>query len=212
MIENVIEKLPEKLKRLVVYKSYKPGQIILKQDDCFRNVCWVKSGMLKAFHLTEKGQEFLVAVFGEKETLGEIEYFTGNKNFASVEALTDCELILIPENVFKVLIHLDAAFNEYVTTTICDRLSIISMRTIETNYYSLDFLVSKFLLNESVRLAGSSFVVSKKDIANYFATNIRSINRILKRYADMEIISIQNRTITINSFEKLKEIMINEQN
>lgn len=212
MIEKLINSLPKEYQKLVEVKSFDPGEIIINQGDEFRKVFWVKRGLIKAFHSTEKGQEFLVAVFGENETFGELEYFTKRKNFASIETITTSEIIIIPGDVFAKLLNDNSALHIHITTNICDRLSKISQRTIETNYYSLDYLVSAYLINESARLESNNINISKNDMANYFATNLRSINRILKKYSDSEILTYKNNTVNIINIGKLKKVMYDEQN
>lgn len=197
---NIVNKIIEKETAGYFFKE---GDLVIKQDTSPNNLFIIKKGTVKAFHVNEKGQEFLLAVMGSKEIFGELEFFTKTNYMASIECISDCEIIRFSYKEFEQLLKNENGLLLNLCSKLADRLLSISQRTLAHSYYSLEYLISKYLMNEYFSRDKSEIVISKENLASYFGTNLRSVNRILKKLSDDKIISVSKNHIQIVSEAKL---------
>lgn len=198
--ENVVNRIMEKEGERC---SFKEGDLVIKQDTHPNKLYLIKTGTVKAFHVNEKGQEFLLAVMGSKEIFGELEFFTKTNYMASVKCISDCEMIKFSYEEFEQLLKNETGLLLNLCSKLANRLLLISQRTLAHSYYSLEYLISKYLMNEYFSRSKSEIEISKENLASYFGTNLRSVNRILKKLSDENIILVDKNQIKILSEAKL---------
>jgi CRP-like cAMP-binding protein len=73
-------------------RFYAPGSIIHRQGDPSRGIFVVRSGLVRAAHLTPGGKGVGVQVLGAGTVLGLTEVVTGDFFLTTVEAVEDCEI------------------------------------------------------------------------------------------------------------------------
>jgi CRP-like cAMP-binding protein len=89
-------------KHPVIYDrvAFQKGSIIIKQGDTQAQAYLIQSGRVGVF--TEgKGKKIELAVLGKGEIIGEMALISDEVRSASVEALEDCNLILISRSEFE---------------------------------------------------------------------------------------------------------------
>ncbi|MBU1101737.1 MAG: Crp/Fnr family transcriptional regulator [Bacteroidetes bacterium] len=206
MFSELLNKLPKHLADELNTVTIQSGDIITNQEAPPFFVFIVLRGTVKAFHTNERGQEFLIGIFGNNELFGELEYFTKTNYFGTVEALTECEIVKIPHAVFEKILEHDFKMSVELCQALSNRLLKLSDRTVQSSYYPLEFLIAKFLVNESNDISSDTIIISRENMSSYFGTNIRSINRILKKFADEKLITTRKNDIVIESLDGLKRI------
>jgi len=85
---------------IVEVRFYAPGSTILRQGDPSRGIFVVRSGLVRAVHLTPAGKPVGVQVLGAGSLLGLTEVVTGDPYLATVEAVEDCELESVARRQF----------------------------------------------------------------------------------------------------------------
>ena len=206
MFEDYIKNLPEKIQAEITSFKVESNKIIIAQDTLPTHVHLVKKGTMKAFHTNEKGQEFLFGIFGQDEWLGELEFFTKTKSMGTIETITDCELYRIPYEIFDAVLKINSLLMFEICNTLAERLAKLTERSVEVSYYPLEYLVAKYIVNQSSDSGNDIINVVKEDMAHYFGTNLRSINRILKKFADDGWITTNKNEIEILTKSKLKQV------
>lgn len=152
------------------------GEKILCQQTYVRSLYVIKDGLAKCFLTLDNGNDFIQEFFGAGEVFGEIELITGDISFCTIEALIPTTYYQIPEVIFHDLLKNDTVFNTLVLRLLATNIRYAALRHSYNQTHNLE---------ESLRRLTQEFPellqkISKKDIANYLGTTVRSLNRVLK--------------------------------
>jgi CRP-like cAMP-binding protein len=77
---------------------YEQGEVVFSEGDAGESLYVVVEGLLKAFSRSLQGQEWMLAIIGPGESLGELALVDGWPRSASVTALTDATLLELPRD------------------------------------------------------------------------------------------------------------------
>jgi len=77
-------------------RRYQPGQLIALEGDPSAEVSFVAQGLLRQRHLSEEGRQHVMGYLGPGAVLGLIPALDGGPHLASVDALTEATLYVIP--------------------------------------------------------------------------------------------------------------------
>lgn len=187
-------------------KVFAAGTPLIHQDEVPEDVFIVLHGTVRVHIDTPKGTEYLVALEGPGELIGEVEALTGEPATCSVTALTECTLAVIPRKSYEQWLTHDHDFGLVVNRIICRRLQLFTKRAATHLTYPMEYSVLKFLKVLSDEAQSPRVDVSKEELANYLGTSIRSINRILKDLQTRDILST-TQGLEIISMERLENAM-----
>lgn len=108
-----------------------PEQILFNQGDPARSVFIVKRGELEVTQMTEE-KSIVIGQVIKSEFVGEMAYFNSDKRSATVRALTDCELIEIPEGVVDMVLFSKPTWAKALVETLSRRLKRSNDTVIKT--------------------------------------------------------------------------------
>ena len=111
---SYIEILNQKHLRYFLLEKYNPKEMILKQDKKYASVYIIKSGITKCYLSDENGKEFIQEFFGEGMEFGELEVFSDNLSFCSIEAISSVEVYKVSHQHYSELLENDLFFNRLV--------------------------------------------------------------------------------------------------
>lgn len=185
-----------------------PGKVIIAQDSAPKELFFILQGKVKIFHTTLKGSEYLMALAGPGELVGEVEILTNEYHICSVKALTDCRLGVVGKIPYQDWLRDDHSFSLLVNQAICFRLQKISARAAMHLTYPLEYSVLKYIKDAVQTSPVQKLCVSKKELAEYLGTSPRSINRILKKLQEQEILSVSRDEIRVVSMDFLERFLL----
>ena len=87
-------------------------------DGCY----WVQRGLLKASVLSPGGEERLVTVYGPGDIVGELAMVDGLPRFATVAAVTGCQVAFVDAAAFRACQQTYPELNHYLASTLAQRL------------------------------------------------------------------------------------------
>lgn len=98
-----------------------PNQILLKEGDHSNNMYWVQSGQLV---VTKKRglEEVVLGHIYSGELVGEISFLDEEPRSATVKAVTDCDLIQIPQEAIDGIFKTQPKWLEILVKTLAERL------------------------------------------------------------------------------------------
>lgn len=99
------------------------GEHLLNFGDEPQNVFVVKSGTLEA-SVNRNGKRIVLGTINTGEFVGEMAYINSDKRSADVVALTDCELIEIPINMFDKVLLQRPSWSKALMKTLSKRMKI----------------------------------------------------------------------------------------
>jgi CRP-like cAMP-binding protein len=107
-------------------KSYKlrflaPQEILFKESEPASSVYFVKRGGLRAIK-DYGGQNIILGPVQAGEFVGEMAHFNGQPRSATVQAVSDCEMIEIPTGVLDMVLFSKPAWAKALIGTLAKRL------------------------------------------------------------------------------------------
>lgn len=164
---------------MILEEDAKAGEKIIVQKTKVFALYIIKSGMVKCYHTIDTGTYFIQEVFGEGEPFGEIEIFTDEFSFCTVEALTPISYYKISKTDLEELIKKDKVFNSLLLKMMASKIRYTAVRHSYNQSHSLEQNLNR-LVGDFPDLLQK---ISKTDIANYLGITVRSLNRVLKNLA-----------------------------
>ncbi len=152
------------------------GKKIVTEKTTVFFVYVVKAGLAKCYLTEDTGNDFIQEFFGAGEVFGELEMFTQDFSFCTIEALTPIKYYKIPKTAFLNLIKNDSKFNSLVLKLLASKIRYTALRHSYHQSHSLEINLKR-LIQEFPDLLQK---ISKKDIANYLGVTLRSLNRAIK--------------------------------
>ena len=99
------------------------GQIFLKEGDPAESVYIVRKGQMKAYK-TVDGEEVVLGFINAGEFVGEMSYINGQPRSASVQALSECEVVEVPIGTFDQVLRQRPAWSKALMQTLSKRISV----------------------------------------------------------------------------------------
>jgi hypothetical protein len=103
-------------------KFLKAGEVLIKEGESTQQVYIVRKGTLRAFKKKPTGELFTIGEIKAGEFVGEMAYFNDEARMASVDAVTDSELIEIQPAVFEKVIYQRPSWAKTLISTLAKRL------------------------------------------------------------------------------------------
>ncbi len=110
MIDEVLKKNglnneeAEKFKSELKQRNLKKGDYFISSGQVSRNIAFIEKGYLRTYHIDENGNE-ITTEFNQPDTFSGSYYsfYTHEPSFEFIEAVTDCELLLLSYNSLQKL-------------------------------------------------------------------------------------------------------------
>lgn len=170
-----VEILNEKYPDYFLLESYASHAILLEQQKRYHSLYIIKNGIAKCYLSDENGKDFIQEFLGEGMAFGELEVFSENLSFCTIEAISNINVYKISYEHFNKLLGNDAVFNRLVIKSMAAKIAYKAPRHSFQQSYSIEENIIK--LKKSYPDYDTIF--SKNDIANYLGITLRSLNRTL---------------------------------
>ena len=133
MFELLAEKIREQIviteeqfefcKTLFIPKKLRKRQYLLQEGDVCRYTAFVEKGMLRTFTVDEKGNEPILQFSFEGWWIADLySFLTEEPSIYNIEALENCELLLITKSSWDELLEKVPAFERYFRILIQNNL------------------------------------------------------------------------------------------
>lgn len=110
-------------KTLFQPKKLRKKRLLLGEDDVCKYTAFVEKGLLRSYVIDDKGSEHILQFSMEGWWVADLASFlTGEPSGYNIEALEDCELLLITKPSWDILLDKIPAFERYFRTLIQNNL------------------------------------------------------------------------------------------
>lgn len=186
------------------------GHSIFIQDDPVNNFYLVKTGQIKLFRVSPKGEEKIINILTDGQIFAEALMFMHQAHYpVSATALSQSEIIGIDAKDFKIMLHdsVDTCF--LMLSDMSTRLQglIHEIDTLSLNTGTCR--VASYILSSLP--AGENIVildVAKNVLAARLSIKPETLSRILKELSHQGILSVDGVKLTILDRQSLKSICI----
>jgi CRP-like cAMP-binding protein len=168
------------LSKLTVSHSFKAGEFVFWEGDAPNEFYVVSSGRVKILKHSSLGKEFVVAFFGPGEVFGEVAVFEGRPYPASVQAVSDSELLGIGKDRFLAFLSGHPEVSLRIINMLGGRLRDAQNRLNALAGERAEQRVAKTLLMLSSKL-GQSLPFTRQEIADMSGTTIETTIRVMSR-------------------------------
>ena len=116
-------------KTLFLPKKLRKKQYLLQEDDVCKYVSFVEKGILRTYIVDEKGNEHILSFPMEGWWTADLySFLTGEPSLYNIEALEECELLLITKSSWDILLEKTPAFERYFRIIIQNNLIAMQRR------------------------------------------------------------------------------------
>lgn len=203
-ILDIIENSPDEIKERFIIKKFKKGTKIVQQGSEAKHFHILLKGSNKIYRTSVLGTNYLQLVIDPEEVYGEIELSNNKPSICTVEALSDCEILIVSRETYIKWLEKDFNFSMFIINKLSDKLySKIEKSSIDVFYY-LEYKFIRLILKLYNKNKSYNICVSKELIAEELAASIRSINRVINKLKEKNILEYKDGKIIIIDLEKLK--------
>lgn len=175
----------EKFEKLCRKKKFKEGETIIDFDDTSSEVGFILSGSLRILVRNAAGKEMIFGDFSEGKFIGEMSAIDGRHRSANVTAITNCEIFIVPNNVFCEICFQEPEISKRLLLLFSDRIRDLNNRLFERTVLDIRHRLYSELLRMGVKRKedNSQLIISpppyQHDIAARVGCRREQINREL---------------------------------
>jgi len=204
-----IEKLDDIIQR---GRPLQKGEHLYRVNDPFSSVYAVRSGTLKAYTVTDDGQEQVTGFYFPGEIVG-MDGISKNKHASSAKALETAAICEIPfeslGDLSTRLPSLQRHFFQLMSKEIAEDqqlITLLSKNSAEERIASLLLSISTRYARRKMSATNFRLPMSRTDIGNYLGLTVETVSRVFSRLQKLEILSVDNKEITIQNVEELRKL------
>ena len=195
---------------LISRKAEKGAIIPNRSMDC-TGLLLIKSGLLRAYILSDEGREITIYRLFERDMcLFSASCIMRSIQFEiTIEAEKDTELWVIPAEIYKSIMEESAPVANYTNELMATRFSDVMWLIEQILWKSLDKRVAAFLLEESAIEYSNELKITHEIIANHLGSHREVITRMLRYFQSEGMVRLSRGTIVLLDRKKLEALQLN---
>jgi CRP/FNR family transcriptional regulator len=195
---------------LISRKAEKGAIIHNGSMDC-TGLLLIKSGLLRAYILSDEGREITIYRLFERDMcLFSASCIMRSIQFEiTIEAEKDTELWVIPAEIYKSIMEESAPVANYTNELMATRFSDVMWLIEQILWKSLDKRVAAFLLEESAIEYSNELKITHEIIANHLGSHREVITRMLRYFQSEGMVCLSRGTIVLLDRKKLEALQLN---
>lgn len=167
-------------KTLFIPKKLRKRQYLLQEGDACKYTAFVEKGILRTFTIDEKGNEPILQFSMEGWWVADLySFFTGESSPYNIEALEDCELLLITQPSWEMLLQKVPVLERYFRILVQNNLIATQRRLIGAMSETAEEKYTKLINN----FPGCLQRVPQHMIASYLGITRETLSRIRSQIA-----------------------------
>ncbi|PKP04312.1 MAG: hypothetical protein CVU11_05405 [Bacteroidetes bacterium HGW-Bacteroidetes-6] len=190
-------------------RSFKKGEVIVRQNEPIVDFFYIKSGIVKLSKVTESKRNHIITIAKPHDYISLLTVFHG-KNYAySMTAIEYTEICVFPLNLIVDLAMRHGNFGIGLLKKSSKTADDIIDHFIQNNSRNLRGRIAMTMLDFSLNIYKSHIFelpVSRKEIAELIGMTTENVIRILSEFRKEKIIKINGKEIEIIDFDRLKMI------
>ena len=196
----------EALARAFSPKTYPGGSPVIRESEQGDLFFVILRGEVKVFVDSPDGREVVLSHLQSGDFFGEMALLEGETRSASVTALTDCEVAVLPRSEFLAVLARDFSLTRKILQTLSARLRKANEVIESMALLDVGGRLARYLL----RLADESgqppvegyFVVTRpthQEIANSIGATRETVTRMLKQFESRKLIRTKGSMVWVPS-------------
>lgn len=167
-------------KTLFLPKKLRKKQYLLQDGDVAKYTAFVEKGLLRTYSVDEKGNEHILQFSQEGWWVSDLySFLTNEPSLYQIEAMEECELLLISKSSWDLLLEKVPAFERYFRILIQNSLIVTQRRLMGTLSETAEQKYTKFLQS----YPDCTQRVPQHMIASYLGITRETLSRIRSQIA-----------------------------
>ena len=179
-------------------RNVRRGQVLFTAGDPSDTLILVVSGRVKVVVRSADGAELTLTIVAPGGMFGEISIADGGPRSADAEALEDCQLLFVPNEVITELCSRVPAVTQAVMSSLAVMLRRLTEAASDLVFLDLPRRVAKVLLSQP---RGDDGVVqlnmSQEELAHQVGGSRQSVNAALRGFERRGWIEVHDRAVTV---------------
>jgi CRP-like cAMP-binding protein len=175
-----------------VTRSFKKGDIILKEGNHARFYFQIISGEVKMVNTGENGQEFIQGIFKAGNSFAEPPLFLDVTYPASAIAITDCEVLVLEKAMLLTLLSQNFTLQMQLVKSLSERIYFKSMMAREISLYDASHRIITLIdfLKERDGYTDELYPVNltRQQIADLTGLRVETVIRAIKYLVQKELV------------------------
>jgi len=192
-------------------ENYERKQTLYQEGKKPRFLFYLVNGKVKGLKTNQDGKEYITNLYSDGDFIGYSALLENSSYEDSAVVIEDAEILPIPKDDFLQMVYneigIASKFIHIITKNVKekeDRLISLAYNSLRKRVATaLVEITNKFNLREQTM----PIEISREEIAQYVGTATESLIRTLSDFKAEKLININNGKITINSTEKLKNLI-----
>lgn len=187
--------------------NYQKGYVVYSNHDDCKGLAIIKSGNLRTYMLSDVGKEItMYRLFENDSCIMTAACLLKNITFdVIIEVERDCEIILIPVQIYKNLNMSNILIQEFTNQLVSSRFSDVMWVMEQIVFMSFDKRLAIFLLEQSAIENSDVLTITHDTIAKNLGSAREVVTRMLKYFQNSGLVSVSRGNIEIKDRKKLME-------
>jgi len=185
-------------------RNVRRGQVLFTAGDPSDTVILVISGRVKVVVRSADGAELTLTVVQPGGMIGELSVADGGPRSADAEALDDCRLLLVPNDLIAELSSRVPSVTQALMSSIAALLRRLTEAASDLVFLDLPRRVAKVLLSQPTGADGEiALKMSQEELAHQVGGSRQSVNAALRGFERRGWIEVHGRAVTLRQPEAL---------
>jgi len=189
--------------------SFQENDFLFRQDDSFKAIYAIRSGMFKSQAIDEQGNERILGFHLPGELVG-LDGIYNEQYPSNMIALDTSSVCAVPYTGLMSLTESIPSLQHQLLRLLSKEINSVNALTYDINadqrFASFIYSLSKRYEQRGYSATHFNLVMPRRDIANHLNMAPETISRLFKRMQDNGVISIKRRELSILNMLELKKI------
>ena len=196
--------------QVAVARSIPKGARVFHEGDSSDACYIVRSGDLRVTREHPDGRAIALATLGPGDIFGELAMFDGGTRSASVETISDCELLALPATDMRRIVAEHGEIAEKLIVALTRRLRETNERVARQSFQTVPSRVAGVLLQliaEETAQEGRTGVtvrMNQADLAQLAGTSRESVSRFLATLERAGVVTVGRGRVTVVEPRRLR--------
>ena len=186
-------------------RRWEAGEFLIRSGDPVESLLFLVEGRAKAYNALENGQSVLASFFRPLDVFGEVELFSAEGYFLSVEALSPTLCLALPVKAIKAAADRNARFFMYLCARLGEKIVDRNQAEAINLRYPVETRLASYLL-AAAEGGGSLGTDDLGELADFLGASYRQLARVVRRFRDEGILERARGRIRVLDRSKLEPL------
>ena len=210
LLPQITSELSEMIEARGNLRAFQPEEMVFFEGDEALFLHVVKSGRVKMVHMLDAGKEVIIGIFGEGEMFAVPPVFDGKRYPSSAIAMETTRLLLIHRPDFLTLLRESSEFAfaviEWMSEMLREKTATIQNLATPSPEHRVGTVLLK-LAEPQERKLPVRITLRREDIGRIAGLTTETTIRVVRRFAEKELLRIEHGKIFIDDTEPLRRFV-----